>query len=112
MARKPGTAPCKRCHELSMIRVLAMVGLQFAYGQLALAYRPFDSTDADVAHAGEFELELGPVGRLQEGSRKFLVAPAVIANIGFSGDRELVIQGQREVAIDAEPGESRTALVD
>ncbi len=27
----------------------------------ALAYRPFDSTDADVAGPGEFELELGPV---------------------------------------------------
>ena len=96
----------------SMIRVLATIGLQFAYGQLALAYRPFDSTDADVAHAGEFELELGPVGRLQEGSKRFVVAPAVIANIGFSGDRELVIQGQREVAIDREPGESRSSLVD
>jgi hypothetical protein len=95
-----------------MIRVLAMVVLQFAYAQLALAYRPFDSTDADVAHAGEFELELGPVGRLREGSKRFLVAPAVIANIGFSGDRELVIQGQREVAIDAEPGESRSSLVE
>jgi len=95
-----------------MIRVLAMAVLQLVYAQSALAYRPFDSTDADVAHAGEVELELGPVGRLREGSKRFLVAPAVIANIGFSADRELVIQGQREVALDREPGEPRSALVD
>ena len=78
----------------------------------ALAYRPFDSTDADVAKAGEFELELGPVGRLREGSKRFIVAPAAIANIGLSGDRELVIQGQREVALDREPGEPRSVLLD
>jgi hypothetical protein len=28
----------------------------------ALAYRPFDSTDADVAATGKVELELGPLG--------------------------------------------------
>jgi hypothetical protein len=89
-----------------------VIALQFGCGQSAFAYRPFDSTDADVAPAGEFELELGPFGRLREGSKRFLVAPAVIGNIGFSGDRELVIQGQREVAIDREPGEARSVLLD
>jgi hypothetical protein len=78
----------------------------------ALAYRPFDSTDADVAHAGEFELELGPVGRLREGAKKFLVAPAAVANVGLEGDRELVIQGQREVGFNRDPGEPHSALVD
>jgi len=58
------------------------------------------------------ELELGPIGRLREGSKRFLVAPAVIANIGFSGDRELVIEGQREIAVDCEAGEPHSALVD
>jgi hypothetical protein len=78
----------------------------------AFAYRPFDGTDADVAKAGEFELELGPVGRLREGGRRLLVAPAVVANFGLSGDRELVIEGRREVARQAEPGEPHSALVD
>jgi hypothetical protein len=78
----------------------------------ALAYRPFDSTDADVAHAGELELELGPVGRLREGARKFIIAPAVVANIGLQGDRELVLQGQREVALNREAGEPRSVLQD
>jgi hypothetical protein len=78
----------------------------------ALAYRPFDGTDADVAKAGEFELELGPVGRLREGGRRFLVAPAAVANFGLAGDRELVIEGRREVAREDEPGEPHSALVD
>ena len=78
----------------------------------AFAYRPFDSTDAEVAKAGEFELELGPVGRLEEGSDRFLVAPAVVGNLGLSGQRELVIQGQREVAEQAGPGEPHSVLVD
>jgi hypothetical protein len=86
--------------------------LLIAYSSLALAYRPFDSTDADVAHAGEAEIELGPVQWLREGPRRFLQAPAVVANFGFSRDRELVIEGRHELARDPEPGESRSSLVD
>ena len=78
----------------------------------AFAYRPFDSTDADVAKQGEFELELGPVGWRREGSNRIEVAPAVVANFGLAGDRELVIQGRRELALDREPGEPRSAIVD
>lgn len=78
----------------------------------AFAYRPFDSTDADVAHAGEAEIELGPMHFLREGSKRLLHVPALIANFGFSGDRELVIEGRHEVAVDREPGEPRSALVD
>ena len=78
----------------------------------AAAYRPFDSTDADVAHAGEVEIELGPLQYLKEGSQRFVHVPAVIANFGFSGDRELVIEGRHEVALDPQPGEPRSALVD
>jgi hypothetical protein len=78
----------------------------------AFAYRPFDSTDADVAGDGEFELELGPVGSLREGSKRLRVAPVVIGNFGFSERRELVIQGQREVALDPESDEPRSSIVD
>jgi len=60
----------------------------------------------------EFELELGPVGRRREGQQQFRIAPAVIANIGMAGDRELVIQGQREVPLDRAPGQPGSALVD
>ena len=78
----------------------------------ALAYRPFDSTDADVAARGEFELELGPVGWLREGADKFRVAPAVVANIGLPWRSELVLEGERQVALAQAPGEPRAALVD
>jgi len=84
----------------------------FAYAGLALAYRPFDSTDADVAKAGELEIELGPVQWLRENGKRFLQVPAVIANFGLERSRELVIEGRHEVALDPEPGEPRSALVD
>src|SRR4051812_43500358 len=89
----------------------ALVGLM-TWASAALAYRPFDSTDADVASAGEFELELGPVGRLDEAGRKLIVAPAVGANFGLSREHELVIEASRERVIDPQAGEEATALVD
>jgi hypothetical protein len=48
----------------------------------ARAYRPFDGTDASVAKHGDLEIELGPVGYLRQGNERFLVAPAVIVNLG------------------------------
>ena len=78
----------------------------------ALAYRPFDSTDANVAAPGEFELELGPIGRLSEGTDKFRVAPAVVANLGLPWRSELVLEGQREVALDPAPGTPHSSIVD
>ena len=83
-----------------------------AWASTALAYRPFDSTDADVAGAGDFELELGPLGRIEEGSRRLNVAPAFVANFGLSHRHELVIEGQREHVLNPQPGEENTALVD
>jgi hypothetical protein len=91
---------------------VALVMLLAGTSSQVLAYRPFDSTDADVAADGEFELELEPVGWLREGSAKFVVAPAVVANIGLAGERELVLQGQRQVLQDPQPGEPRISLVD
>ncbi|HET8699315.1 MAG TPA: hypothetical protein VFO94_17650 [Gammaproteobacteria bacterium] len=78
----------------------------------AHAYRPFDGTDAAVSPNGEFELELGPVQRLREGETRLRVAPDVVANFGLAHDRELVIEGRREVALDPQPGEPRVVLVD
>lgn len=94
-----------------MIRVL-LASVMLAYASAALAYRPFDSTDADVAHAGEVEIELGPLQWLREGGKRFLQAPALVANLGLSHEHELVIEGRHEIALDREPGEPRTALVD
>ena len=86
--------------------------LALAYAPASLAYRPFDSTDADVARAGEAEIELGPIQYLREGSKRFLQAPAVVANFGLSRERELVIEGRHEVALDPDADEPRSTLVD
>jgi hypothetical protein len=83
-----------------------------AHAAAAFAYRPFDGTDADVAKATEAEIELGPVQWIREGGRRFLQAPAVVANFGLSHEHELVIEGRHEIALDREPGEPRSALVD
>jgi hypothetical protein len=91
---------------------LIALAILIVYAPLSMAYRPFDSTDADVAHAGEAEIEFGPIHFLREGSKRFVHLPAVIANFGFSRDRELVIEGRNEVAIDREPDQPRSALVD
>jgi len=90
-----------------------MAGIAFVLvSHPAFALRPYDSTDADVAKRGEFELELGPLGLRREDSKRTAVAPAVVGNFGLEGDRELVIQGQREVALDRDPGEPRSSVVD
>jgi hypothetical protein len=78
----------------------------------AFALRPYDSTDASVAGPGEFELELGPVGYLREGPGKSLIAPAVIANFGISGDREIVLEGKLKTLQGDSSEGYRTSLVD
>lgn len=78
----------------------------------AYAYRPFDGTDASVADAGDFELELGPVQRLREGSERAWIAPAAIANWGLPNDRELVLEGKVRTFQDRPAEGFRTGLVD
>jgi len=95
-----------------MIRRLSTALLLAMLAAPALAYRPFDSTDADVAGPGEFELELGPIGWLREGADTFRVAPAVVANLGLPWRSELVLEGQREAALDPAPGEPSSSIVD
>jgi hypothetical protein len=75
------------------------------------AYRPFDSTDADVAKRGEFELELGPIGSLRDGGTRYWVAPAVVVNFGIRDDLELVLQAQRQQLRDGAPDVSAVSVV-
>src|SRR6267142_1022617 len=80
----------RRLDRISFVKVLERIVMRVAVLVLcllplcepALALRPYDSTDADVAKQGEFELELGPVGWRREGSKRIAVAPAVIGNFG------------------------------
>jgi hypothetical protein len=66
----------------------------------AVAYRPFDGTDAAVANLNEVEIELQPAGHLQTGSQSTLVAPAVVYNYGFAERWEMVLQTE----FDSPPG--------
>ena len=65
----------------------------------ALAYRPFDGTDAAVADVGEVEVELQPAGVARSSGQKMLIAPAVVYNYGFIKDWELVLESQLETPL-------------
>lgn len=75
--------------------LLASVVSTLVWATHALAYRPFDGTDADVAAPREFELEAGPLGYLHEGATHFLVAPALVLNYGFAPGLEAVLEAQQ-----------------
>jgi hypothetical protein len=71
----------------------------------ALAYRPFDGTDAAVAGVGEVEIELQPAGVARSPGEKTLIAPAVVYNYGFAKDWEFVLESQLETPLTP-PGRS------
>ena len=60
----------------------------------ALAYRPFDGTDAAVAEPGQLEIELGPAEPVWQGSERFLIAPALVLNFGLTKQLEAVLEGR------------------
>lgn len=70
----------------------------------ALAYRPFDSTDAAVASPGDLELELGPLSYIRDEEGHFLIVPAVIFNLGLARDWEVVLEGKHLVLLDSDRG--------
>jgi hypothetical protein len=92
--------------------VLGALLWTWASPKSAFAYRPFDSTDADVASPGELELEVGPVGYLDEAPDRFLVAPALIANWGFTNRWELVLQGNQLIRLGGSASARRVSLLD
>jgi hypothetical protein len=75
----------------------------------ALAYRPFDGTDAAVAAPGEAEIELQPAGRLREGGNTTLVAPATVINYGLSEGWEAVFEGHGQTPLSPSGFTSLTA---
>ena len=91
------------------------VGLLVLAGMLvsvpAAAYRPFDGTDADTADVGVFELELGPAHYYRQGSQNYLIAPAMVLNLGIFKNTELVIDTDEFVALGSlAPGIHRVSL--
>jgi hypothetical protein len=75
----------------------------------ALAYRPFDSTDADVAKPLELELEFGPSDYLVVGKLSWL-APTLVVNFGVVPGVELVLEGQQFIRLGQAGGSSRLSL--
>jgi hypothetical protein len=65
----------------------------------ALAYRPFDGTDAAVADVGELEIELQPAGGRRTNDQTTLIAPAIVINYGFAKNWELVLESQLETPL-------------
>jgi hypothetical protein len=93
--------------------LVATLGLLFLVApQAATAYRPFDSTDADVADTGKIELELGPVGYLQSRETRGLFAPSVILNWGFLPRWELVLQGRNLILLEGRPDQASPKLIE
>jgi hypothetical protein len=82
------------CNLRRRRRFAIALGVVLACPTAALAYRPFDGTDADVTELNKVEVEFQPVGALREGSDKNLVAPATVFNIGFAERWEAVFEGK------------------
>ena len=80
--------------------------LSVALAPRALAYRPFDQTDADVAELHVLELELGPL-QFERSAGRTAYVPTFILNAGLLPGWELVIDtsGSGTVAGPREPGE-------
>jgi hypothetical protein len=78
----------------------------------AQAYRPFDSTDADVVERGQVEVELEPVGYVNDDGEDLVVAPDVVVNVGVHPRVELVLEGGGLVPLKRDAEERRYRLVD
>jgi len=60
----------------------------------ALAYRPFDSTDAAVADNGQWEFEFSPLSYEHGDDGTAWIAPSLRMNYGFAENWEVVLEGQ------------------
>lgn len=92
-------------------RILLMLGLLLPSAPAA-AYRPFDSTDADVVDPGEVEIELGPVGYVGDDGADLLVTPDLVVNVGVHPSLELVVEGRGLAPLDRDAPERRYQVVD
>jgi hypothetical protein len=72
----------------------------------AIAYRPFDGTDADVAELHEFEIELGPVGYYGTTRANAFVSGGVL-NFGILPRVEVVLQGFDYVPLNSQSGANK-----
>lgn len=68
----------------------------------ALALRPFEATDADVAAAGAIEVEVGALTVERDDGESAYVVPSLVFNYGLSDTLEFVGEFELEKAHDAD----------
>jgi hypothetical protein len=97
---------------MRLVARTAVTVVALSWSSHALAYRPFDSTDADVAKVRELEFEIGPAGYLLAENSRYFIAPAFIANAGIFEGWELVLEAKNRIRASSMPGEPRDELGD
>jgi hypothetical protein len=89
---------------LRLLAALTGGALVSAVSSTALAYRPFDGTDAEVAEFGELEIELGSAYTLTQYKPLVLQVPALVVNLGVYHRLELVYETNTQLGkIDDTP---------
>ena len=101
--KDPRRAMKFRKHRLIVTSITTLCALSSFAVTPASAYRPFDGTDAHVAEAHLFELEMSPVSYARMGSERFLVAPQVTLNYGTGSGFEFVLDGQSTMLMHPDP---------
>lgn len=81
-----------------IIRHLWLMSLWFIAPLTALAYRPFDSTDAAVADKGVSEVELGLMDFANHRGQNTIAIPNLRYNFGIVTDWEIVAEGALQVS--------------
>jgi hypothetical protein len=96
-----------------MRRLLALAAsaVIVAASTRALAYRPFDETDASVTPTGEVELELGPFGYTHDPAGGTLT-PGFIVNWGAVPRLELVLDAHNSLLFDGPDLAARRRALD
>ena len=85
-------------HAGAWVALLALVTTP----PVALAYRPFASTDAAVAEPHEFEIEAGYFNLQESGRQSRIAAPSLVVNYGLVKNWEAVAEFGVQVSPDVE----------
>jgi hypothetical protein len=88
-----------RCGHAGPLILIGATAVAAFFVSPALAYRPFDGTDAAVAGMHEVEIEFQPFGWRRDDQQKALVGPAVRFNYGFAERWEFVAEGVFETPL-------------
>lgn len=100
-----GPRPAAGIAIRASLRNLLLASLTVLWSDAALAYRPFDSTDASVVDVATIEIEFGPLAYLDARHGSTLYAPDLRFNFGLWRNWEAVLEGARLIERDRAAGE-------